>query len=176
MSKTKVTIFVGSDSDLPVIVETTKTLEEFGISFQLNIASAHRTPNRVRDLVRKAEKNGAMVMIACAGMSAALPGVIAAETTLPVIGVPMEGKNLAGLDSLLSIVQMPGGIPVATVSMGRSGALNAAILAAEIIALTDRSVKKKLEAHKKNLALSVIKKDDKLSRMGIKNYIESLKK
>jgi 5-(carboxyamino)imidazole ribonucleotide mutase len=172
----KITIFVGSDSDLPVIVETTKTLEEFGIPFQLNIASAHRTPNRVRDLVKKAEKNGTKVIIACAGMSAALPGVIAAETTLPVIGVPMEGKNLAGLDSLLSIVQMPGGIPVATVSMGKSGALNAAILAAEIIGLSDPSLRKKLAEHKKKLALSVINKDVKLSKVGIKSYLESLKK
>ncbi len=176
MKKIQVAIIVGSDSDLPVIQSTTKALEDFSIPYSINVASAHRTPKYVQICVRAAEKQGAKIFIAAAGMSAALPGVIASETTFPVIGIPIEGKSLNGIDALFSIVQMPPGIPVATVALGKPGATNAAILAAEILALGNPSLKNKISLFRKKLAETIIKKDKMLKKSGIEKYISEAQK
>lgn len=175
MANVKVAIIVGSDSDLPVMQGTIDVLKEFGLQHSISIASAHRTPDKVKAIVKKCENNGVEVIIAAAGMAAALPGVVASETTLPVIGVPMESKALAGVDALFSIAQMPSGIPVATVAIGKAGAKNAGILAVEILATRYAELRVKLRAYKKKLAVSVLEKDKKLQRMGIKKYMESKK-
>ena len=143
-----VSIIMGSTSDLPVMEKAMDFLDEMEIPFEVNALSAHRTPQAVELFAREAKAKGIKVIIAAAGMAAALPGVIAASTTIPVIGVPIKGM-LDGLDAMLSIIQMPPGIPVATV--GVNGALNAAILAAEILALTDESIDAKVEAYKAGL-------------------------
>lgn len=171
-----VAIIVGSGSDLPVINETVKTLKEFGLSYSLNIASAHRTTEHLKQCIQGAESSSAKVFIAGAGMAAALPGVIAAETTLPVIGVPMEGKNLSSMDALFAIVQMPKGVPVACVAIGKAGAVNAAVLAAQIIAVSNDELKEKLTIYKKKQAEAVVKEDLKLQKDGIEKYIEGIKK
>lgn len=164
--KPKVFILMGSDSDLPVMEETARTLEGFGIAYVLTVASAHRTPERTQKLVKEAEKSGVEVIVAGAGMAAHLPGVVASFTTLPVIGVPLDASPLNGMDALLSIVQMPPGIPVATVSIGKAGARNAGILAAQIIARKDKTVAKKLVAHRARMYEEVEEKARKLqSRM-----------
>ena len=170
-----VAIIVGSDSDLPSIAPAAKVLDNFKISYRINVASAHRTPLKVKAIIREAEKQGALVFICAAGMAAALPGVVAAETVMPVIGVPMDGKSLAGLDALFSIVQMPPGIPVAAVAIGKSGATNAGVLAAQIIALKDSSVKSTLKEYRRKLALTVSEKDSRLQKYGINRYIEMQK-
>ncbi|MEE1288691.1 MAG: 5-(carboxyamino)imidazole ribonucleotide mutase, partial [Bacteroidaceae bacterium] len=143
-----ISIIMGSTSDLPVMEKAAKFLDEMEIPFEMNALSAHRTPDEVEQFAREAEGRGVKVIIAGAGMAAALPGVIAASTTLPIIGVPIKGM-LDGLDAMLSIIQMPPGIPVATV--GVNGALNAAILAAEMIALSDEALAAKLKAYKHGL-------------------------
>ncbi len=171
-----VAVIVGSGSDLPVINETVKTLKEFGLAYTINIASAHRTTEHLKQCIKNAEKAGAKVFIAGAGMAAALPGVVAAETTLPVIGVPMEGKNLASMDALFAIVQMPKGVPVACVAIGKAGAVNAAVLAAQIISLLNDGLKEKLTAYKQKQAQSVVNEDLKLQKDGIEKYIEGIKK
>ncbi|MEO0072388.1 MAG: 5-(carboxyamino)imidazole ribonucleotide mutase [candidate division WOR-3 bacterium] len=145
-----VAIVMGSKSDLPIMTETKKKLEEFGIPCEIKIMSAHRNPETVRRFAKNAEKRGIKIIIAGAGGAAALPGVIAAYTTIPVIGVPIKSE-LLGLDSLLSISQMPKGVPVATMAIGVSGAINAAILAAEILALSDHQIKSALVKFKKSL-------------------------
>ena len=160
--KPKVFILMGSDSDLPVMEETGKVLEGFGIPYVMTVASAHRTPERTQKLVKDAEKSGVDVFIAGAGMAAHLPGVIASYTTLPVIGVPLDASPLNGMDALLSIVQMPPGIPVATVSIGKTGAKNAGILAAQIIAVKDKRVARKLIAHRAKMYEEVEEKARKL--------------
>lgn len=154
----KVLIIMGSDSDLPVMDETAKVLAEFGIPFRITVASAHRTPERTLRIIREAEKNGAEVIVSGAGMAAHLPGVIASHTILPVIGVPLEASPLHGMDALLSIVQMPPGIPVATVAVGKAGARNAGILACQIIARKDAALSKKLTEHRKKMAREVEEK------------------
>lgn len=164
--KPKVFILMGSDSDLPIMEEACKVLEEFGIPYVMTIASAHRTPERTRKLVRDAEKSGVDVIIAGAGMAAHLPGVIASYTTLPVIGIPLDASPLNGMDALLSIVQMPPGIPVATVSIGKSGAKNAGILAAQIIARKDKAIARKLVEHRARMCEEVEEKARKLKRIG----------
>jgi len=136
-----VAILMGSESDRGVMDETTKVLDSLGIAHQVQVMSAHRTPERVREFARGAESSGIRVIIAGAGGAAHLPGVIAAQTTLPVIGVPILGSSMMGLDSLLSIVQMPGGVPVATVAVGPAGARNAGYLAAAILSLADDGVR-----------------------------------
>lgn len=156
--KMKVLIIMGSDSDLPVMDETAKVLAEFGIPFRITVASAHRTPERTLRIIREAEKNGAEVIVSGAGMAAHLPGVIASHTILPVIGVPLEASPLHGMDALLSIVQMPPGIPVATVAVGKAGARNAGILACQIIARKDAALSKKLTEHRKKMAREVEEK------------------
>jgi 5-(carboxyamino)imidazole ribonucleotide mutase len=175
-NKINVAIIVGSGSDLGIINETVKTLKEFGLSYSINIASAHRTTQHLKHCIAEAHSSGVKVFIAGAGMAAALPGVIAAETILPVIGVPMEGKNLSSMDSLFAIVQMPKGVPVATVAVGKAGAVNAAVLAAQIIALSDDVLKEKLFAYKRRQAKVVIEEDLKIRRDGIEKYLEGLKK
>ncbi|MFH1312990.1 MAG: 5-(carboxyamino)imidazole ribonucleotide mutase [Candidatus Eisenbacteria bacterium] len=152
MSKVEVAVVMGSKSDLPVMERTCATLDRFGIGYTTHVVSAHRNPRKTRDLARSAVRRGIKVIIAGAGMAAHLPGVIAAETTLPVIGVPLEGSALKGTDALYSIVQMPSGVPVATMAIGAAGAHNAAILAAEILALGNPVIKRKLRAYKRALA------------------------
>jgi 5-(carboxyamino)imidazole ribonucleotide mutase len=176
MDQIKVAIITGSDSDLPVVSATVKVLEEFKVPYSIHVASAHRTPEKVREYVRDAEKRGAQVFIAVAGMAAALPGVVASETVLPVIGVPMEGKSLAGMDALFSIAQMPPAIPVACVAIGKAGATNAAILAIEILALKNAGRREQLKQYRKKLAQTVMGKDAALQKMGLEKYIESMKK
>jgi len=172
----QVAIIVGSDSDLASISAASRVLDDFAIPFRINVASAHRTPAKVKAVIREAENQGAEVFICAAGMAAALPGIVAAETVNPVIGVPMEGKSLAGMDALFSIVQMPAGIPVAAVAIGKAGAHNAGVLAAQILAVKDPSLKKKLERYREKLASSVSEKDTRLQEMGLEKYIEMQKK
>ena len=160
--KPVVSIVMGSDSDLDIMREAAKSLEEFGIPYEMDVASAHRSPARTTEFARGAAGRGIRVIIAGAGGAAHLAGVIAAETTLPVIGVPIPSSSLQGLDSLLSTVQMPAGVPVATVAVGKAGAANAGILAAQVLALSDPTLAKKLAAHKQKLAHGVEEKSRKL--------------
>src|SRR5438105_3132308 len=155
MSKPQVSIVMGSGSDLEIMREAGKALDEFGIPYEMDIASAHRSPARTSEFARNAAARGIRVIIAGAGGAAHLAGVIAAETTLPVIGVPIPSTPLNGLDSLLAIVQMPAGIPVATVAIGKAGARNAGILAAQILAGADPALAAKLAAFKQQLAAGV---------------------
>ena len=152
MAKFDVAVVMGSKSDMPVMELTGRMLEEFGISHKLIVMSAHRNPDRTAEFARSARRNGIKVFIAGAGMSAHLPGAIAAVTTLPVIGVPLANSPLSGLDSLHSIVQMPTGVPVATMSIDGAGARNAAIFAAQILSLNDKSLQRRLKAYKRKLA------------------------
>ncbi|MFZ0290800.1 MAG: 5-(carboxyamino)imidazole ribonucleotide mutase [Candidatus Sulfotelmatobacter sp.] len=162
MSKVQVSIVMGSDSDLEIMREAGKALDEFGIAYEIDVTSAHRSPERTADFARKAAGRGIRVIIAGAGGAAHLAGAIAAHTTLPVIGVPIPSTSLQGMDSLLATVQMPAGIPVATVAIGKPGAINAGILATQIIALGDAAIAKKLEVHKEKLARGVEEKSKKL--------------
>jgi len=162
MSKPQVSIVMGSDSDLEIMREAGKALDGFGIAYEIDVTSAHRSPDRTADFARKAADRGIRVIIAGAGGAAHLAGVIAAHTTLPVIGVPIPSTSLNGMDSLLSTVQMPAGIPVATVAIGKPGATNAGILAAQMIALADSSIAKKMLEHKDKLAKGVEEKSRKL--------------
>jgi phosphoribosylaminoimidazole carboxylase PurE protein len=162
MSKPLVSIVMGSDSDLEVMREAGKALEDFGITYEIDVTSAHRSPGRTAEFARKAAERGIRVIIAGAGGAAHLAGVIAAHTTLPVIGVPIASTSLNGLDSLLATVQMPAGIPVATVAVGKPGATNAGILAAQILALSDDATAKRMADHKLKLERSVEEKSKKL--------------
>jgi 5-(carboxyamino)imidazole ribonucleotide mutase len=160
-----VSIVMGSDSDLEIMNEAAKALDDFGISYEIDVTSAHRSPARTAEFARTAVTRGVKVIIAGAGGAAHLAGVIAAETTLPVIGVPIPSTPLNGMDSLLAIVQMPAGIPVATVAIGKAGATNAGILAAQIIGLGSTSVAGKLKQLKEKLAKSVEEKSHKLQQL-----------
>ncbi len=162
MSKPLVSIVMGSDSDLDIMREAGKSLEELGIGYEMDVTSAHRSPDRTAEYAKNAAGRGIKVIIAGAGGAAHLAGVIAAHTTLPVIGVPIPSTSLNGMDSLLATVQMPAGIPVATVAIGKPGATNAGILAAQIIALSSAGVARKLDGHKEKLANSVEEKSKKL--------------
>ena len=153
----KVGIVMGSDSDLPIIRKTTATLTALGIPFEVHVYSAHRTPKEAGDFARNARANGFGVMIAAAGMAAHLAGAVAANTTLPVIGIPCKSTNLDGMDALLSTVQMPTGIPVATVAI--NGGANAALLAAQILAVEDKELADKLDQKRANDAKIVLEKD-----------------
>src|SRR4051812_34480700 len=157
-----VSIVMGSDSDLEIMNEAAKALDDFGIAYEIDVTSAHRSPARTSEYARNAAGRGVKVIIAGAGGAAHLAGVIAAETTLPVIGVPIPSTPLNGLDSLLAIVQMPAGIPVATVAIGKAGARNAGILAAQILAGTDAALTAKLADFKRQLAAGVEEKSRKL--------------
>ena len=160
-----VSIIMGSTSDLPVMEKAAKFLDELEVPFEMNALSAHRTPAEVEKFAREAEGHGLRVIIAGAGMAAALPGVIAAQTTLPVIGVPIKGM-LDGLDALLSIVQMPPGIPVATV--GVNGAQNAAVLACEMLALADPALAERMRTYKAGLAQKIVKANAELAEVHYK--------
>ena len=154
----KISIVMGSQSDYKTMIFCQNILKKLNIKFETKIISAHRTPNRMYEFAINAEKNGVAVIIAGAGGSAHLPGMISALTSLPVLGVPIESKKLKGLDSLLSIVQMPKGIPVGTLAIGEDGAINAALLAASIIGLSDLTVKKKLNQFRLGQSKSIKKK------------------
>jgi 5-(carboxyamino)imidazole ribonucleotide mutase len=167
----QVGIIMGSDSDLPVMEPAAAILKEFGIEFELTVVSAHRTPLRMVDYATGAKSRGLKVIIAGAGGAAHLPGMVASITTLPVIGVPVKSSNsMDGWDSVLSILQMPNGIPVATVAL--NGAKNAGILAAAIIGSFDENIARKLEAHKKTLEKEVMMKIDKIKKEGWENKFD----
>lgn len=153
----KIAIIMGSESDLDIVKHTAITLEKFGVDFEMKVLSAHRTPKELMTYINTLEKRSFRVVIAAAGGAAALAGVIASHTSLPVVGIPIETKSLKGLDSLLSTVQMPPGIPVGCMSIGSWGARNAAIFALEILALQDKSIKAKLAKYKKDMAAKVRK-------------------
>ncbi len=161
-----VSIIMGSTSDLPVMEKACQFFEEMEIPFEVNALSAHRTPAEVSDFARNAQGRGIRVIIAGAGMAAALPGVIAAETPLPVIGVPIKGSTLEGLDATLAILQMPPGIPVATVAI--NGAQNAAILAMQMLALADDTLMQKLTAYKQGLKKKIVKANEELAGLNYK--------
>ncbi|SDF56438.1 5-(carboxyamino)imidazole ribonucleotide mutase [Sporomusa acidovorans] len=157
----KVAIIMGSDSDWPVLEPAAKQLTEFGIETEVLVASAHRTPDKVHQFVAGAGERGVQVIIAAAGAAAHLPGVVASFTTLPVIGIPINATPLGGMDALLSIVQMPAGIPVATMAI--NGAKNAALFAAQILAVSDAELAAKLADHRQAMAAEVEKKDARLA-------------
>ncbi len=157
-----VSVLMGSDSDLPIMKEALETLKKFEIPYELFLTSAHRTPERTKQFAQKAEERGVKVLIVGAGAAAHLAGVIASLSRLPVIGVPIDSTSLGGLDALLSTVQMPGGIPVATMAVGKAGARNAALMAARILALDNASLRKKLEQHAEQMAREVEEKHRKL--------------
>src|SRR6266567_2414568 len=165
MTRPLVAIVMGSDSDLEIMREAARMLDEFGVAYEIDVASAHRSPARTSQFAREAAGRGIRVIIAGAGGAAHLAGVIAAETTLPVIGVPIPSTPLNGMDSLLAIVQMPAGIPVATVAIGKAGATNAGILAAQILGLSNNAVEAKLKLLKEKLVKSVEEKAKKLQQM-----------
>lgn len=159
MKKLRVAIIMGSDSDLMTMNEAANVLQDYGIRYEIKILSAHRSPDDTVKFAKSARSKGFAVIIAGAGGAAHLAGVVASHTTLPVIGVPMETKELKGIDSLLSTVQMPSGVPVATVAIGKTGAKNAAILALEILGVTDKGVEKKLDNLKRSLIESIRSKN-----------------
>ncbi len=164
MNKIQVAILMGSDSDYPVMQKAENILDEFGISYKTRVLSAHRTPKQTTQFISSAMKDGAKVFIAGAGGAAHLPGVVAAHTSYPVIGVPIMGKLMNGLDSLLSIVQMPPGVPVATVAV--DGAKNAALLAVQILSVGNSELFKKMMDYKKNMEQEVLRKDKNLKKIG----------
>jgi 5-(carboxyamino)imidazole ribonucleotide mutase len=155
---------MGSDTDLPVMSEAAKILDKFGVPYEMEVTSAHRSPTRTHEYATTAAKRGLKSIIVGAGGAAHLAGVVAAVTTIPVIGVPMATTSLNGMDSLLSIVQMPAGIPVATMAIDKAGAINAAVFAAEILALSDPAVAEKLLGHKQDLMKSVAEKNARLQQ------------
>ncbi len=165
MAKPVVGILMGSDSDLPVMEETTKVLTQFGVPFEITVSSAHRSPARTSEYTRTAAQRGLKVIIAGAGSAAHLAGVIAAETTLPVIGIPIDSSPLKGLDALLATVQMPSGIPVATMAIGKAGARNAGVFAVQILAVSNKRLRDKLAAYKAELAKGVEAKAKKLKKI-----------
>jgi 5-(carboxyamino)imidazole ribonucleotide mutase len=157
-------ILMGSDTDFPVMSEAGRTLTKFGIAYEMEVVSAHRTPARAHQYATTAARRGLKVLIVGAGAAAHLAGVMAANTTLPVIGVPMATSTLNGLDALLSTVQMPGGIPVATMAIDKAGAVNAAIFTAEILGLSDPEIAQRLVAHKEELVRDVAEKNARLKK------------
>lgn len=166
----RVAIIMGSDSDLPVMQAAAKVLDQFKIAYELTIVSAHRTPERIFEYVKNARLKGIQVIIAGAGGAAHLPGMIASIFLLPVIGVPVKTSTLSGVDSLYSIVQMPRGVPVATVGIGN--AQNAGLLAIAILATKDNALQKKLELYRKKIKSEVIRKAQKLVKIGYKKYLK----
>jgi len=153
-------IIMGSKSDWPTMEEASKVLEEFGIAYEVEVVSAHRTPDKMMKYAESAKERGLRIIIAGAGGAAHLPGMVASKTTLPVLGVPVKSKALDGLDSLLSIAQMPAGIPVATFAIGVAGAKNAGLFAASILALEDKTIARKLETFRKVQTKTVLKGPD----------------
>lgn len=163
-------IIMGSDSDLPVMKEAAEILDSFGIDYELSIVSAHRTPDKMYEYAKSAKQRGIKIIIAGAGGAAHLPGMTAALTSVPVIGVPIKTKALNGLDSLYSIVQMPGGIPVATVAI--NGAKNAGLLAAQFLGSFDGKISQKVEEYKAELEKIVLEKSENLEKIGFKQYLD----
>lgn len=170
MTKPLVGIVMGSDSDLQIMKGASDILKQFGIEHEIIISSAHRVPDRTAQYAKTAEERGLEVIIAAAGMAAHLPGVIAAFTTLPVIGVPIQSGPLAGTDALYAIVQMPPGIPVATMAI--NGAKNAGIFAAQVLSTKYPEIREKLDDYKQQLADEVTAKADKLAKLGIEGYLK----
>ena len=170
----KVGIVMGSDSDMPIMAQAAEVLEQFGIDFEMTIISAHREPDTFFEYAKSAESKGMKVIIAGAGKAAHLPGMCAAIFPLPVIGIPMKTSDLGGVDSLYSIVQMPSGIPVATVAI--NGGKNAGILAAKILAASDPELLEKLKAYSEKMKTEVESKAEKLDKIGYKEYLASMKK
>lgn len=168
----QVGIIMGSDSDLPVMSEAAKVLDSFGIEYELTIVSAHRTPDKMYEYASTAQERGLKVIIAGAGGAAHLPGMTAAITTLPVIGVPVKTRALSGVDSLYSIVQMPGGIPVATVAI--NGAKNAGLLTVQMLAAFDPQLQEKVKTYKMDLKNSVEEKAEKLENIGYTDYLSQM--
>ncbi len=160
----KVTIFLGSDSDYDVVKDAQAILKEFKVPFALEVTSAHRSPARTLKLIKDYEEKGVEVFIAVAGKAAHLAGIVAAHTVKPVIGVPVESSSLDGLDALLSTVQMPKGVPVATMGLGKSGASNSALLAIQILSLNDSSLVKKLEEYREKMAARIEAKSKKIQQ------------
>ncbi len=169
----KVGIVMGSDSDMPIMAQAAGMLEEFGIDFEMTIISAHREPDIFFNYAKTAEERGVKVIIAGAGKAAHLPGMCAALFPMPVIGIPMKTSDLGGVDSLYSIVQMPSGIPVATVAI--NGGKNAGILAAKILAVSDPEILEKLKNYSEKMKNEVVQKADKLDSIGYKEYLASMK-
>lgn len=163
--KPVVGILMGSDSDLKVMREAENVLEDFGVPYEMAIASAHRSPKRTTCYAESAERRGLRVLICGAGHAAHLAGVVAAHTTLPVIGVPIDSSSLNGLDSILSTVQMPGGIPVAAMAVGKGGAKNAGLFAVEILSLSEPSLRKKLARQRRKMERQIVEKNRRLKRV-----------
>jgi 5-(carboxyamino)imidazole ribonucleotide mutase len=174
MSKARIGIIMGSDSDLPIMQAAADICEAFGIDYEVSIVSAHRTPQRLVKYSKSAEKRGLRVIIAGAGGAAHLPGMVASLTPLPVIGVPVKGSSLEGMDSLLSIVQMPGGVPVATVAI--NGAKNAGILAAQMLGVKSKAIRKKVKKYKNEMLDEVQTKIDNLEKIKYKEYLKTMGK
>jgi len=172
MTKVIVGIIMGSDSDLPIMKDAKELLDLIGVQSEIKIVSAHRTTKLMNDYASNAKRRGIKVIIAGAGGAAHLPGMVAAMTSLPVIGVPIKTKTLHGLDSLLSIAQMPPGVPVATVAI--NGARNAGILACQILAIKHRDIAKKIDRYKHDLESSVLGKAARLNKAGVKNYLKRI--
>ncbi|HOO59791.1 MAG TPA: 5-(carboxyamino)imidazole ribonucleotide mutase [Candidatus Mcinerneyibacteriales bacterium] len=172
MKKCDVEIFMGSDSDLKSMAKCAEVLDDFGISYNMYILSAHRTTEEALERVATAVERGVRVIIAGAGKAAHLPGVLASKTTLPVIGIPMKTSDLGGVDSLYSMVQMPSGIPVATVAIGDTGAKNAALLAVRILSVSDTELRGKMEDYQKKMRDDVLAKNERLQKEGYKNYLK----
>ena len=170
----KVASVMGSDSDMPVMAQAADVLEKLGVDFEITVISAHREPDIFFEYAKTAEARGVKVMIAGAGKAAHLPGMCAALFPMPVIGIPMKTSDLGGVDSLYSIVQMPSGIPVATVAI--NGGTNAGILAAKILAASDEALLGKLKEYSENLKNDVVKKAEKLDQIGYKEYLAQMKK
>lgn len=170
----QVGIILGSDSDLPKIKECFSILDELNIEYEVKIASAHRTPEAALAWTKTAEERGIKVIIAVAGGAAHLPGVVAAHTTLPVVGVPIETAVSGGLDSILSIIQMPSGIPVAAMPAGRAGGPNAALYAAQIIGISDSSIKERILSYRNKTREKIEARNNKLKEQGVTEYIKSL--
>lgn len=164
MDNPKVLIVMGSDSDLPIMEEAAKILDDFGIPYELRVSSAHRSPHRTAELAAGAAGRGIRVVIAGAGMAAHLAGVVAAETVLPVIGVPIGGGALNGVDALYATVQMPGGIPVATMAIGKAGAKNAGLLAVQILAVGDERLLERMTAYREEMSREVERRDAAVRR------------
>ncbi len=170
MTSIKVAVLTGSDSDLPTISAAVKTLEKFDVPCEIRVLSAHRTPGQTMQYVKDAETRGAQVFICSAGMAAHLAGVVAAHTTRPVLGVPMGGGLMGGLDALLSTVQMPPGVPVLTTAVGKAGATNAALGAIQILALNDSALAERFAAYKQAMTQTVLEKDTRLQETGLDDY------
>ncbi|MDQ1239661.1 MAG: 5-(carboxyamino)imidazole ribonucleotide mutase [Thermodesulfobacteriota bacterium] len=166
MAGVQVGIIMGSDSDLKTMDKAAEVLKEFGIPYYLTVASAHRTPERVAEIARRAETENWKMLIAGAGMAAHLAGVLAAHTVIPVVGVPIDSSSLNGLDALLSTVQMPGGIPVATMGIGAAGAKNAGLFAVKVLATHDANLRKKLIAYREKMARDLNEKASRIERNG----------